>query len=50
MALKSFLRTTVGSTTINTLPTDCSILKDEAKGFLITDPQEVVQKIAELET
>jgi hypothetical protein len=50
MALKSLLRTTAGSTTTNTLPTDLSIIKDEATGFLITDPLEVVKKIAELET
>ena len=50
VALKSLLRTAVGNTPINTLPTDLSIIKDDAKGFLITDPQEVVQKIVELET
>jgi hypothetical protein len=42
MAHKSFLRIAVGSTTTNTLPTDLSIIKDEAKGLLITYPQEVV--------
>ncbi len=50
VALKSLLRTSVGSTTTNTLPTDLSIIKYEDKGFLITNPREVVQKIAELET
>ncbi len=50
MALKALLRTTTGSTTTNTLPTDLSIIKDEDTGFLITDPPEVVKKIAVLET
>ncbi len=34
----------------NTLPTDLSIIKDETTGLLITEPQEVVKKIAELES
>jgi len=50
VALKSLLRTAAGCTTTNTLPTDLSIIKDEAEGILITNPKEVVQKIAELET
>jgi hypothetical protein len=50
VALKSLFRTAAGSTTNVTLPTDLSVMKDEAKGFRITDPQKVVQKIAELET
>ena len=50
MALKSLLRTAAGSTSNNTLPTDLSIIKDEGTGLLITDPLEVVNKIATLET
>ena len=46
MALKSLLRTTSGSTITHTLPTDLSIIKDGATGFLITDSPEVVKKIA----
>ena len=40
----------MGTTTTNTLHTDLFIIKDKAIGLLITDPQEVLQKIAELET
>jgi hypothetical protein len=50
MALKSLLRTAAGNTMTNTLPTDLSIIKDEATGFLITDPPEVVKKIAAIQT
>ena len=50
MALKSLLRTAAGNTTTNTLPTDLSIIKDEATGVLLTDPPEVVKKIAAMET
>ena len=38
VALKSLLRTAVGTTTTDTLPTDLSIIKNEAKGVLITNP------------
>jgi hypothetical protein len=46
MALKSILRTATGNSTENTLPTNLSIIKDEALGVLITNPPEVVTKIA----
>ena len=49
MALKSILRTAAGNTADITLPTDLSIIKDEATGLLITHPSEVVKTIAELE-
>ncbi len=50
MALKSLLRTTTGSLTTNTISTNLSIIKDENTGFFITDPPEVMKKIAALET
>ena len=49
MALKSILRKAVVNPTTNALPTDLSIIKDETSGFLITNPLEVLQKIAELQ-
>jgi len=50
MALKSIIRAAAGNSNTNTLPTDLSIIKDEAWGLLITNPLEVANKIAELET
>ncbi len=50
MALKSILRTATGIPNKSTLPTDLSIIKDEASELLITNPPEIVKKIAELET
>ncbi len=50
MALKSIIRTAAGNSDTNTLPTDLSIINDKASGLLITNPPQVVKKIAELET
>jgi hypothetical protein len=50
VALKSILRTAIGTSTQHTLPTDLSIIKDETTGLLITTPSRVVNKIIELET
>ena len=50
MALKYILRTSAGNPNTNTLPTDLSIIKNEASGLLIANPLEVVKKRAELET
>jgi hypothetical protein len=50
MALRSILRISAGNQNTNTLPTDLSIIKDEASGLLTTNAPEVVKNIAELET
>jgi hypothetical protein len=50
IALKSLLRTAEGKTTNTTVPTDLSIIKDEATGLLITDLPEVMRKITAQET
>jgi len=50
VALKSILRTYMGTSTHSTISTDLSINKDETTGLLITSPSRVVNKIIELET
>jgi hypothetical protein len=45
VALKSILRTTMGTSTHSTIPTDLSIIKEDTAGILITAPSRVVNKI-----
>jgi len=49
-ALKSILRTTEEEKDTNILPTDQSIIRDEITSHLIIAPDEVVAKIAQMET
>ncbi len=50
VALKSILRTAMGTSTHSTLPTDLSTINNEATWLLIITPSRVVNKITKLET
>ena len=50
VALKSIMRTAMGTSTPRTLPTDLSIIKDKTTELLITTLSRVVSRITELET
>jgi hypothetical protein len=45
VALKSILRTVMGTSTQQSLPTDLSVVKDESTGLLLTTPSRVVKTI-----
>jgi len=48
--LHSILRTAVETENTQPLPTDLSILRDEASGRLLVDPDEVIAQVQKLET
>jgi hypothetical protein len=50
VALKSILKTSVGTTDSSALPTDLSILRDERSGLLLTTPSEVLTQLTQKET
>ena len=50
VALKSILRTSVGTSDNPTLPTDLSILRDEKSCRLLNTPSEVLTQLTRMET
>jgi len=50
LAFKSILRTSEGTPANPTLPTDLSILRDEASGHLLTTLSEVITQLTQMET
>jgi len=48
--LKSILRTSEGTPDSSTLPTDLSVLRDEATERLLTSPSEVTTQLEKTET
>jgi hypothetical protein len=50
VALKYILRTAKGTTDTPSLPTDLSVLRDDITCRLITSPEEVITRLAQIET